>query len=95
MVVVLIIIIVALVTMRAGSFIDHGRLQENPIGSLLYTLHDSREVMANLHSISELDTRERNLRVNEMEFGYRLVEAGDEAQGGFRPRIEITSTGKR
>ena len=89
MVFVLIAMIAAILTMRLGSFIDEGKVLKNPIGSLLYILSDSREIMASLHSISELDTRERNRRVNEMKLGYRLGQVGDETH---RPRIKITST---
>lgn len=92
MVIVLLAMIAVLLLEPHSRFISTKRVQKNPIKFILHTLNNSPDLMAHLHSLSELSTRERNRRVYDLSLRYEFVESSHEGQNGFRPRIVVSSS---
>ncbi|KAH6999276.1 hypothetical protein EDB80DRAFT_724531 [Ilyonectria destructans] len=91
MITVLLIIIGIILLQPHGRFISTKEVQENTLKFILYTLNSSPDLMNRLHSLSELSMRQRNERVKMLDLRYELVEVSYGGQGGFRPRIEVSS----
>lgn len=92
----ILLILIGLLLFRSHSrFISMKELHDNPLFFILHTLNGSANMMGFLHSLTELDTKQRNKRIEELNLRYILA---DPSMGGdqvSRLRIEVYSANYR